>query len=110
MNRWHDGRKPIKKIPRWVMATLLAVYIISLTVMFMPKIFGQTQKQPASFASSYMQYVVEPGDTLHDIARRLYPGRDWREIVHEVREVNGITPVIHPGQVIFIPIGGTKEK
>ena len=39
--KWDDApRRSIKKWPRWVMAILLAVYIIALYLMFMPKTFG----------------------------------------------------------------------
>ncbi len=40
MYRWNTGRKPIKKLPRWIMATILLVYTMSLTAMFMPIILN----------------------------------------------------------------------
>lgn len=103
------GRGPSFKKTILLVAICSLLYLCALAAMFMPKTFGQAQKRPAEFASTYTQYIVEPGDTLYDIARRLYPGRDWREVVHEVRVVNGITPVIRPGQKIWIPRNDLKE-
>ena len=98
MFRWSDGRKPIKKYPRWAWAIVLLVYIIALYLMFMPKTFGQ-----AEISGNYIKYVVEGGDTLHDIARRLYPDRDWREVAWEIEQVNDTTALIYPGQVLWVP-------
>ena len=46
-------------------------------------------------------YVVEPGDTLWDIARSAAPGRDPRAVVHELSESIGGAG-LHPGQRIVI--------
>ena len=98
MFRWSDGRKPIKKYPRWAWAIVLLVYIIALYLMFMPKTFGQ-----AEISGNYIKYVVEGGDTLWTIASHYRPDADPREIVWEIQQVNGCTPVIYPGQTILVP-------
>jgi hypothetical protein len=36
MNRWDDGRKPIKKLPHWAIAIILLVYVIALITMIIP--------------------------------------------------------------------------
>ena len=46
-------------------------------------------------------YVVEPGDTLWDIARSAAPGRDPRAVVHELAETIGGAS-LQPGQRIVI--------
>lgn len=47
-------------------------------------------------------YVVQPGDTLWSIARRLDPGADPRPLVAELSAANG-GPVLHIGQRLAIP-------
>lgn len=55
-----------------------------------------------------VKVVVESGDTLHDIIcelqREYGDRRDWREVHHELRKLNGITRFILPGQEIVVPL------
>jgi len=46
-------------------------------------------------------YVVQPGDTLWDIARALAPGEDPRALVHELAGAAG-GAALEPGQRIVI--------
>ena len=46
-------------------------------------------------------YVVQPGDTLWDIARALAPDRDPRAVVHELADTAG-GAALEPGQRIVI--------
>lgn len=53
-------------------------------------------------ASSSGTVVVEPGDTLWSIARRLQPSGDLRPLVQRLIERNG-SAAIQPGDVIALP-------
>lgn len=83
----------------WIVLALLLVYAVLQTII--PTVFGQAS---ASIKPTYIKYVVEDGDTLHDIARRLYPDRDWREVAWEIEQVNDTTALIYPGQIIWVPL------
>ena len=49
-------------------------------------------------------YQVLPGDTLWAISKALYPGHDPREIVYEIRRINGLaSATIHPYEVLKLP-------
>jgi nucleoid-associated protein YgaU len=49
---------------------------------------------------------VEQGDSLWLIAERVAPERDPRDVVHRLRELNGLdSNLIQPGQVLLIPSG-----
>lgn len=50
-------------------------------------------------------YVVQPGDTLWDIARALVPGEDPRALVHELAGTAGGAG-LEPGQRIVIDAAG----
>ena len=56
--------------------------------------------------ASYRVVVVEPGDTLWDIARRTGPpGADPRRQVDVLRQLNGLSnPLIYPGQPLRVPV------
>ena len=48
--------------------------------------------------------TVRPGDTLWEIASAVRPGRDARESVAELRELNHLTGYdLQPGQVLTLP-------
>jgi LysM domain-containing protein len=48
--------------------------------------------------------VVEPGDTLWDLAARVMPGRDGDAAVAELRRLNGLRDsVLQPGQTLILP-------
>ena len=77
-------------------AKLLAVSLISLVawVGFV---------HPSEATSPARVYVVEPGDTLWEVAARHYAG-DPREAVWRVQEANDLEGVVlHPGQRLTLP-------
>jgi LysM domain len=49
-------------------------------------------------------YVVEQGDTLWSIARRVAPGRDPRPVVDGLIEANDIRGGLQAGQELSIPV------
>ena len=87
-----------KKKDKRLAAILALAYIVLIFVMYM-----QSPKQAAYSASRYVRYTVQGGDTLWNIAKTRSGNRDIRAVVWELQEVNGITPVIRPGQVIWVP-------
>ena len=49
-------------------------------------------------------YVVEPGDTLWSIARRVAPGRDPRPVVDGLIKANDLRGGLQAGQELSIPV------
>ncbi len=51
------------------------------------------------------RYVVQPGDTLWQVARAYIPERmDIRAFIYRLEQVNGLKGgIIHPGQQLLIP-------
>lgn len=48
--------------------------------------------------------VVEPGDTLWDVAARVMPERDGGAAVAELRRLNALRDsVVQPGEVLILP-------
>ena len=67
---------------------------------------GEANPWPSTGAASLPAelpgvYVVQPGDTLWDIARALAPGEDPRALVHELAEAAGGAS-LEPGRQIVI--------
>lgn len=53
------------------------------------------------------EYVVEPGDTLWDLAAGVtVAGSDVRATLADIREVNDLSSsMIQPGQILLLPAG-----
>jgi hypothetical protein len=49
------------------------------------------------------RYVVQPGDTLWDIAVEHAPSKDPREVIHAIGAANRIETGIVPGQELVLP-------
>ena len=90
-----------KKKDRQLAAILLLTCIIASLAILMQ---SSDAKQEVFFADQYIQHVVTPGETLWGIARHYRPDADPRQIVFEIQKVSGISPVIRPGQVIWVPM------
>lgn len=57
-----------------------------------------------SASSGMRTLTVRPGDTLWTIAISVDPAADPRDIVRELRSLNGLTDsVLRPGQVLVLP-------
>jgi LysM repeat protein len=56
-------------------------------------------------ASTGPVYVVRPGDTLWDLARRqVGPEGDPRPLIADIRALNDLSsPTLRPGQVLAVP-------
>jgi len=68
------------------------------------QVSGTPGATPAGAAGEPVVYVVQPGDTLWEIARRLSPpGRDLRYIVDRLAADSG-GPLLQPGQRIILPV------
>lgn len=53
---------------------------------------------------TYILHYVEAGESLFGIAKKYRPGEDWREVVWEIRQDNGVSPLIHPGQELRVRV------
>ncbi|MGY2075193.1 LysM peptidoglycan-binding domain-containing protein [Blastococcus sp. SYSU DS0828] len=81
-----------------VLALLLAVGTIALG----DAVLGQEGGGLALMGTT--KVVVEPGDTLWSIAGSAADGRDVRDVVVDIRQLNGLdTAAITPGQVLLLP-------
>lgn len=57
----------------------------------------------------FKTYTVSHGETLWSIARVSCPEMDPRKVVAIIRDKNGITPVIYPGQELQVPVLKNKS-
>ena len=90
-----------------VAAAWLVVLVISRAVAAAPgyesaAVHGSGAGLPAAAAMATV--TVQDGDSLWAIAQRLAPQADTREVVSQMRDVNGLSSsLIQPGQVLLVP-------
>ena len=97
---------------RLMRTAALAVVLLAAA----PAALGRVSAEPARAEVSQPAAVVatatvavEQGDSLWAIAQRLAPERDPRAVIHEIRELNGLSEnLIQPGQVLLVPSSVTR--
>jgi Tfp pilus assembly protein FimV len=80
------------------LAIVLAVAVFLLVAPGLARGVGPDRPAPR------VTYVVEPGDTLWSIARRVAPGQDPRPVVDRLIEANDVRGGLRAGQELSIPV------
>ena len=78
-----------------ILAVLLALGLVAVVF-----VSGLRYKTPDTTTS----YVVQPGDTLWDIAETYCPNSHTGNVAHKIREMNDIDGYIYPGEVLTVPV------
>ena len=86
-----------------VVATVVAL-VFAVSGLVGPPAGGAagTASERSGVASAGGVYVVQPGDTFWEIARRLAPGQDPRPLVAELVAAHG-SPVLMAGERLRLP-------
>jgi hypothetical protein len=91
---------------------LRTAVLVALVLVLMGVAVAQLTSAPARAGSevagpvTVAEVTVEQGDSLWSIAESVAPGRDPRDVIHELRELNGLSSnVLQPGQVLLVPSG-----
>lgn len=84
-----------------VVAILVAPLLLTLSLLFRSQV--DASSDPPAPRSNPM-IVVQPGDTLWTIAGRVAPDRDRRAVIHQIREINGLSGAsIQAGLRLAVP-------
>ena len=83
----------------------LSLLLVAIATAFL--LIGGADAEAETPAVPPLQHVVEPGDTLWEIAAaHTDPGQDVRVTIEAIVRTTGLeTSVIQPGQVLLIPQG-----
>ena len=85
---------PLRHIGRWAM---VLVAVVSVSVGLSKVALGDGRPVDATV-------IVQPGDTLWDIAAARYPADDVRVRVDEIERLNGLqSPRIEVGETLHLP-------
>ena len=98
--RVESGRMRLTRRGRMLARMLATVLVVAVFLLVAPGLArGDGPDRPAPRVT----YVVEPGDTLWSIARRVAPGRDPRPVVDGLIEANDLRGGLQAGQELSIP-------
>jgi Tfp pilus assembly protein FimV len=85
-------------------ARLLA--IVAIVAAFLLVVPGLAKGDGPERPAPRVHYVVQPGDTLWSIARRVAPGRDPRPVVDGMVEANDLHGGLQAGQELVVAVPG----
>jgi LysM domain len=95
------GRVRLTRRGRALARVLGVVLVVAVFLLVAPGLArGDGPDRPAPRVT----YVVESGDTLWSIARRVAPGRDPRPVVDGLIEANDLHGGLQAGQELSIPV------
>ena len=83
-------------------ARLLA--IVAIVAAFLLVVPGLAKGDGPERPAPRVHYVVQPGDTLWSIARRVAPGQDPRPVVDGLIAANDLRGGLQAGQELSIPV------
>ena len=95
------GRVRLTRRGRALSRALAIVLVVAVFLLVAPGLargVGPDRPEPR------VTYVVEPGDTLWSIARRVAPGEDPRPVVDRLIEANDVRGGLQAGQELSIPV------
>lgn len=94
---------------RLVRAAVLLAIIVTMALVVVGRLTGQPVQAGETVSDLVVpvhSVTVMEGDSLWGIAREVAPAVDPREVVLEIREINGLSSsTIRPGQVLLVPDG-----
>jgi hypothetical protein len=99
--RGEAGRMRLTRRGRTLARVLAIVLVVAVFLLVAPGLArGDGPDRPAPRVT----YVVEPGDTLWSIARRVAPERDPRPVVDALIEANDVRGGLQAGQELSVPV------
>jgi nucleoid-associated protein YgaU len=91
---------------RLLRSLVLMGLVVALAAVWMGRLTGEPARAGTGWAPAVVtaSVVVQQGDSLWEIAQRVSPGADPREVVSGIRDLNGLSSnLIQPGQVLLVP-------
>lgn len=99
--RGETGRMRLTRRGRVLVRVLAMAFVVAVFLLVAPGLArGDGPDRPAPRVT----YVVEPGDTLWSIARRVAPGHDPRPVVDGLIEANDVRGGLQAGEELLIPV------
>jgi hypothetical protein len=92
------------RLTRRGLALARALAIVLVVALFLLVAPGLARGDGPDRPAPRVTYVVEPGDTLWSIARRVAPGRDPRPVVDGLIKANDLRGGLQAGQELSIPV------
>jgi len=87
-----------------VLVALAAVVALAVAGFLMSRTGGAATQRPEPVGQRSI--VVQPGQTLWSIAKDVAPDRDIRQVIYEIRRINGLdSAMVRSGQTIVLPAG-----
>ena len=96
------GHRKTPHILTFCTKLLIALFIAILIFVLIMDSRAEGEQEPKE--PTYILHVVEAGESLWGIAGQYDTGMSRQEAVYWIREDNGVSPLIHPGDVLRVRV------
>ena len=98
------GRAGLRLTTRGYILALLVLVLLLAAFAVGRSASSQAMERPSTPAPVLAQVTVQPGDTLWQIARRVAPEKDPRDVVSQIRRLNHLpTAAVQAGRQLLLP-------
>jgi len=88
---------------RLVLVALVAFLVVAVGLTCAKSVSAATSA-PAEPTTTTV--VVQPGQTLWELAEQVSPDRDPREVIRQIADLNALDgAIVSPGQALAVPVG-----
>ncbi len=97
--KYYWNRQFYEKATTWIYEALLLILLCGFLV---AGVFYGLEIAGTEPELEWVDYVVQPGDTLWGIAKNV-KSQPVDKTIHQIRIKNDVDPLLKPGQVLLVP-------
>jgi hypothetical protein len=96
--------RPVRLTRRGRVVVLLALLTLTLVAFSLGRVGSEAAPRTAQTGTTTTSTVVQPGESLWAVAKRVAPGHDPRAVIDQIAELNNLSSSgLQAGQVLVIP-------
>jgi hypothetical protein len=96
--------RPVRLTRRGRVVVLLALLALTLVAFSLGRVGSEAAPRTAQTGTTTTSTVVQPGESLWAVAKRVAPGHDPRAVIDQIADLNNLSSSgLRAGQLLVIP-------